>query len=165
MTPSWETPNTQTSPGVFFFDGRWIMFYDASVDPSPADSGHSCLSVATASSLSPGTPVFTDSSTGPLYCAPGGVPVEPVRRPGHRRRLPGVEVQRRELGEPSQIWSVQLGADGTTFFGTPTVLLTVDQAALPWETTFDDPQLVSARGAYDLLFSAGTSSPQAMPRP
>ena len=50
---------------------------------------------------------------------------------------------------------MQLAASGTTFAGTPTVLLTVDQAALPWETTFDDPQLVSAGGTYDLLFSVG----------
>ena len=57
--------------------------------------------------------------------------------------------------EPSQVWSVQLAADGTSFAGTPTVLLTVSQAALPWETTFDDPQLVSAGGTYDLLFSVG----------
>ena len=28
--PSWETPNTQTSPGVFYFDGHWVMFYDTS---------------------------------------------------------------------------------------------------------------------------------------
>jgi hypothetical protein len=56
---------------------------------------------------------------------------------------------------PSQIWSVPLNGSGTAFAGTPTVLLTVDQPQLPWETTTDDPQLVFASGAYDLLFSGG----------
>jgi hypothetical protein len=56
---------------------------------------------------------------------------------------------------PSQIWSAQLGADGTSIVGNPTVLLTVDQPALPWETTTDDPQLTFASGTYNLLFSGG----------
>jgi hypothetical protein len=45
--PGWETTNTQTSPGVFFYGGHWVMFYDASANGAPADSGHSCISVAT----------------------------------------------------------------------------------------------------------------------
>ncbi len=71
--PSWETVNTQTSPGVFFYGGHWVMFYDASPSPHPLDSGFSCISVATASTLSP--PVFTDTSSGPLYCGTPGVGV------------------------------------------------------------------------------------------
>ena len=76
------------------------MFYDASQNPHPADSGFSCLSVATAPSLSATSPVFTDSSGAPLFCdaARRRRPrSEPVRRPGHRCGLPVVEVQRREL--------------------------------------------------------------------
>jgi hypothetical protein len=38
VPPSWETPNTQTSPGVFSYGGHWVMFYDASVNPNPPDS-------------------------------------------------------------------------------------------------------------------------------
>ena len=34
----------------------------------------------------------------PLLCPGRGARPEPVRRPGHRRRLPGVEVERRQLG-------------------------------------------------------------------
>jgi hypothetical protein len=56
---------------------------------------------------------------------------------------------------PSQVWSARLGANGTSIIGTPTVLLTVDQAQLPWETTLDNPQLVFSGGTYSLLFSAG----------
>ena len=47
-TPGWETTNTQTSPGVFDWDGRWLMYYDASQSPNPSDSGHDCISVAVA---------------------------------------------------------------------------------------------------------------------
>ncbi len=36
-----------TSPSVFFYGGHWVMFYDASANGAPADSGHSCISVAT----------------------------------------------------------------------------------------------------------------------
>ena len=28
--PGWEKMNTQTSPGVFFYGGHWVMWYDAS---------------------------------------------------------------------------------------------------------------------------------------
>jgi hypothetical protein len=131
--PAWETVNSQTSPGVFFYGGRWVMFYDASVNPFPEDSGHSCLSVATAATLSP--PVFTDNSAGPLYCGTSGVGVldpSPFVDPGS-----GIAYLLWKSndggGSPaaSQIWSAQLSANGTSIVGTPSVLLTVDQAALP----------------------------------
>ena len=155
--PGWETPNTQTSPGVFYYGGHWVMFYDASTNPNPADSGHSCLSVATASTLSP--PVFTDTSAGPLYCgAPGVGALDPSPFVDPDSGAAYVVWKSNDGGgsaAPSQIWSAQLGSGGTTIVGTPTVLLTVDQSALPWEATTDDPQMVFASGAYDLLFSGG----------
>ena len=155
-TPSWQTPNTQTSPGVFFYGGHWVMFYDASVNPNPGDSGHSCLSVATASSLSPSSPVFTDSSSGAVYCAAGGVlDPSPFVDPATGAAYLVWKSNDGSSAQPSQVWSVRLGGNGTSFAGTPTVLLTVDQAALPWETTLDNPQLVFSGGTYSLLFSAG----------
>ena len=48
VPPAWETINTQTSPGVLYYGGHWVMFYDAAVSPYPAATGHNCLSVATA---------------------------------------------------------------------------------------------------------------------
>jgi len=155
--PAWETVNTQTSPGVFFYGGHWVMFYDASVSPNPEDSGHSCLSVATAATLTP--PVFSDASGGPLYCGAPGVGVldpSPFVDPGSGTAY--LLWKSNDGGgspAPSQIWSAQLSADGTKIVGVPTVLLTVDQAALPWETTTDNPQMVFAYGSYDLLFSGG----------
>jgi len=156
VPPPWETPNTQTSPGVFSYGGHWVMFYDASVNPNPADSGHSCLSVATAPALSPASPAFTDASSGPLYCAAGGVlDPSPFVDPATGAAYLLWKSNDGSSAQPSQVWSVQLSPNGTSFAGAPTVLLTVDQADLPWETTFDDPQMVFSAGAYDLLFSTG----------
>ena len=139
--PAWETPDTQTSPGVFFYGGQWLLFYDASVNPYPAGTGHNCLSVARAATLTPGDPVFADSSAGPLWCGPGGVlDPSPFLDP-----VTGVAylIWKSNDGgssEPSQVWSAQLDGNGSGFVGSPSLLLTVDQPLLPWETTFDDPQ-------------------------
>jgi hypothetical protein len=147
--PGWEQANTQTSPGVFFYGGHWVMWYDAFA------GGHGCLSAATTSTL----PVFTDTSVGPYYCGAPGVGVldpSPFVDPNSGvAYLLWKSNDGQGSAAPSQIWSVPLNASGTAFAGTPTVLLTVDQPQLPWETTTDDPQLVFASGAYDLLFSGG----------
>jgi len=140
------------------------MFYDASVNPNPADSGHSCLSVATASTLTPSAPVFTDSSAGPLYCGPGGVlDPSPFVDPATGAAYLLWKSNDGSSSEPSQVWSVPLGAGGTTFAGMPTVLLTVDQAALPWETTFDDPQMVSSTASTNCSSRRATSSRRLRP--
>jgi len=152
--PGWEQINTQTSPGVFFYGGHWVMWYDASLSGHGADSGFSCLSAATTSTL----PVFTDSSSGPAYCdfANGGVlDPSPFVNPNSGAAYLLWKSNDGSSGAPSRIWSVQLNASGTGFAGAPTILLTVDQPQLPWETTTDNPQMVFASGAYDLLFSAG----------
>ena len=33
VPPAWETINTQTSPGVLYYGGHWVMFYDAARQP------------------------------------------------------------------------------------------------------------------------------------
>ncbi len=155
--PSWEAVNTQTSPGVFFYGGHWVMFYDASLKGHPEDSGFSCISVATASTLSP--PVFTDNSPGPLTCGTQGVGVlDPSPFVDPATGAAYLVWKTNDGGgsaAPSQIVTAQLNASGTSIVGSPTVLLTVDQPQLPWETTTDDPQMVFADGSYDLLFSGG----------
>jgi hypothetical protein len=155
--PSWETVNTQTSPGVFFYGGHWVMFYDAS-NGGPEDSGHSCISVATASTLNP--PVFSDTSNGPMYCgAPGVGVLDPSPFIDPATGTAYLVWKTNDGGgskAASQIETAPLNGSGTGFVGAaPTVLLTVDQPQLPWETTTDDPQMVSAYGSYDLLFSGG----------
>jgi hypothetical protein len=156
--PGWETAGTQSSPGVFFYNNHWIMFYDASESPHPADSGFSCLSVATAASLTPTAPVFNDPSSAPLYCGAGGGVLDPapfVDANGAAYLL--FKTNDGSSSMASQVMSVRLDSAGTGFAAgaSPTPILTVDQPVLPWETTVDDPQMVLSGGTYDLLFSAG----------
>jgi hypothetical protein len=100
--------------------------------------------------------VFTDTSSGPLYCAPGGViDPSPVVDPATGAAYLLWKSNDGGSTEPSQVWSVPLSHSGTAFAGVPEVLLTVDQAQLPWETTFDDPDLVADGSGYRLLFSTG----------
>ncbi|HZM57637.1 MAG TPA: family 43 glycosylhydrolase [Acidimicrobiales bacterium] len=68
VVPSWEQVDTQTSPGVFYWNGHWIMYYDAAQSGHAGNTGYDCLSVATATTLAPTRAVFSDTSTGPLVC-------------------------------------------------------------------------------------------------
>ena len=144
--PAWQTKDTQTSPGVFSYGGHWVMFYDASVNPNPSDSGHSCLSVATAASLTPSSPVFTDSSSGPLFCAAGGVlDPSPFVDPATGAAYLVWKSNDGSSAQPSQVWAVRLSGDGTAFAGTPTVLLTVDQAHSPGDHARQPPTRLQRR--------------------
>lgn len=157
--PSWEQENTQTSPGVFAFDKQWVMLYDASMAGHAAGTGYDCISVATAATLTPTSPVFTDHSTGPLICQKsyGGV-LDPT---------PFLDVETGKAyvlwksndgssSQPSHIWSQELSATGTGVVGNPVELLTNDTARFPWETTLDDPFMVNDNGRDFLMFSVGS---------
>ena len=61
--------------------------------------------------------------------------------------------------QPSQIWSAQLNANGTSIVGTPDRLADRRPAALPWETTTDDPQMSSRRARTTCCSPAVTSPP------
>ncbi len=154
--PAWEQPNTQTSPGVFAWDGHWIMYYDASTAGNPGDTGHDCLAMATAPSLSP--PVFTDTSTAPFYCQPslgGSIDPSPFVDPATGRAWLVWKSNDGGSSQPAHIWSAQLDAAGTGFATQPTEILTNNTVADPWETTVEDPQMVSVGGTDVLLFSGG----------
>jgi hypothetical protein len=148
--PGWERMGTQTSPGVYQWNGRWVMFYDA-IDTA---SGKYCLSVATSSS--PATP-FTDASHGSFECQVGlGGSIDPS---------PFVDAN----GQPwliwksndgsslsvSDVWAAPLAADGMTLAGAPQVVMAKDSVNHPWENTVDDPQMVLANGKYLLFFTGG----------
>jgi hypothetical protein len=150
--PAWQQVNTQTSPGVASIGGHWVMWYDASLAGHAEDSGFSCLAVATAASLTPSSPVFTDDSSGSPWCPAGGV-LDPSPFVDPTTHVPYLVWKSNDgsSGAPSQVWGVPLDAAGTGFAGTPTVLLTVTVA----EQTTDDPQLVASGGSYFLLFSGG----------
>ena len=128
------------------------MWYDASIAGHPADSGFSCLAVATAATLTPTSPVFTDTSSGSPWCPAGGV-LDPSPFVDPTSHVPYLVWKTNDgsSAAASQVWGVPLSADGTAFAGSPSLLLTVNAT----EGTTDNPQLVTSGGAYSLLFSGG----------
>ncbi|HET9732685.1 MAG TPA: family 43 glycosylhydrolase [Acidimicrobiales bacterium] len=149
--PGWEQPNTQTSPGVFLWGGRWVMFYDA-VDP--AEGGHYCLTVATASAP---TGPFVDNSSAPLECQTnlgGSVDPSPFVDGGGRPWLYW-KSNDGSSSQPATLWVAPLDSTGTGLAGAPTTVLAQDTNAHPWETTIENPDMVLAGGTYYLFFAGG----------
>ena len=148
--PGWERPSTQTSPGVYAWNGRWVMFYDA-VDKG---SGKYCLSVST--SGSPTTP-FNDASGGSFECQValgGSIDPSPFVDANGRPWLLWKSNDGSSLAV-SDVWAAPLAADGMTLAGAPSLVMAKDSADHPWETTVDDPQMVVAGGRYVLFFTGG----------
>jgi hypothetical protein len=156
-TPGWETVNTQTSPGVFNWGGRWLMYYDAAQAPNGSDTGHDCISVAVGgATLSASSPQFTDNSGGGLICqATGSIDPSPFVDPASGKAY--LIWKQNDGGSASQatIWSQQLSANGLSLVGSPSELMFNNTAAYPWENTVEDPSMVDAGGSYSLLFAAG----------
>jgi hypothetical protein len=156
--PSWEQMNTQTSPGVFHWGGQWLMYYDASQSGHAAGTGWNCLSVATAATLSPTDPVFTDHSTQPLLCQPGlGGSVDPSPFVDPSTGLAYLIWKSNDGGstQPAVLWSEQLSPDGLSLVGSPHQLLVQDTVDFPFESTIENPDMVYSGGTYFLMFSAG----------
>lgn len=169
--PSWQTMDTQTSPGAYFYANHFIMFYNAAVSPHPAATGYNCVSVASAAAAK--FPVFTDRSstcvigpTVPGAAAQGILDPHPYVDPAtHQAFLvfksnDGCDCANPELpgvSPASQVWSVPLDATGMKPIAglSPSLLATVNQGEMPWETTFDNPQLINSPSGLTLLFSPG----------
>ena len=157
-TPGWEQPNTSTSPGVFRYDGHWVMFYDAAEAGSSEASGHTCLAVATAGSLSPSSPQFTDNSRGPLLCMPeyGGA-LDPMGIVDPRTNKAYLVFKSNDGSSslPSHIWVAPLDSAGTGLAGQPQIDLTNNTVKFPFDTTLDDPFMAYANGRFFLMFTVG----------
>ena len=158
VVPSWEQVDTQTSPGVFYWNGHWIMYYDAAQKGHAGNTGYDCLSVATATTLSPTNAIFTDTSTGPLVCdASLGGAIDPSPFVDTRTGSAYLVWKSNDGGstQGAEIWSQQLSADGMSLVGAPTELLDQDTVRYPWEATVENPQIIEQGGVFMLLFSAG----------
>ncbi len=148
--PGWQKVDTQTSPGVIFIGGQYLMYYDA-VDPA---IGNYCLSLAT--STSPGGP-FVDSSTGPIECQPnlgGSIDPSPFIDTSGQAWLYW-KSNDGSSSQPARIWASPLTADGQSLAGTPQLILQEDTTAHPWETTVENPDMTLIGGHYYLFFSGG----------
>ena len=149
IVPSWEQANTQTSPGVFYWNGHWIMYYDAAQKGHGGDTGYDCLSIATATTLAPTNAVFTDTSSGPLVCDTslgGAIDPSPFIDTKDGPRLSRVEVKRWRIfpGCHNLVAATKCGRDVPC--RTPTDLLDQDSVRYPWEATVENPQLVEQGG-------------------
>jgi hypothetical protein len=156
--PDWETPNTQTSPGVFFWGGQWIMYYDAAMYDYPAGTGNNCLAVATTPTLTPTDPVFTDNPPIPFLCEPqlgGAIDPSPFVDPVTGNAYLVWKSNDGGSSQPARLWSQQLSSNGLSLVGSPQLLLTQDTVDYPWESTIENPDMVDAGGTYILLFSTG----------
>ena len=147
----WEANNTPTSPGVFFYAGQWIMFYDA----LEQSTGRYCTSVATAASVAG---PYRDTSSGPLVCQPsigGSIDPQPFVDPASG--LPYLIWKSNDGSSPaaSSVWTQPIAANGVTLSGSPTAIFTIASGPYPWETTDDDPSMAYAGGSYYLFFSGG----------
>ena len=156
--PGWQTLATQNAPGVYRWEGRWIMFYTAARSPAADDTGANCLSAATLTTLSPESHVFTDTSTGPLRCDAdlgGAIDPSPFVDPVDDQPYLIWKTNDGGSAQPARLWSEALGPDGMTLVGQPHLLQVQDTVGHPFESTIENPQMVDSDGSYYLVFSTG----------
>jgi hypothetical protein len=144
---SWARPDATWAPGVIALNGGSVMYYSA----LEQSTGKHCISAATASA--PQGP-FVDKSTSPLVCQPdlgGSIDPNPFTDASGTPYL----TWKSEAGggQPTLIWSQQLGADGLTLVGHgPTPLL---QPTQRWEGgNVEGPSMLFVSGRYLLFYSA-----------
>ncbi len=144
--PSWEKVGTQESPGVFFWDNKWIMYY-AAIESS---TNTRCISMATSTQiLGP----YVDSTLGPLECDPtigGALDPQPFIDPSGTAYLywksnDGLS------GVNAQIWVAPINNTGLPEVASATSLITQDQPG-----TTEAPFMQSYSGTYYLFYSIGS---------
>ncbi len=148
---SWELNNTPTSPGVFQYDGKWIMFYDA----EQRSTGYYCITVATASTV---TGPYVDTSSGPLVCQTslgGSIDPQPFIDPATGDPYLLWKNNDGSSSVASSVWSEPIASDGVSLIGSPTSIFTIASATYAWQTTTDDPSMADSGGNYYLFFSGG----------
>jgi beta-xylosidase len=149
----WQRTGTQNAPGVYRYDGRYIMFYTAQT--VAGHGGHYCVSRATASK--PSGP-FVDRSTKPWVCMDkwGGV-IDPQPFVDARGRA-WLYVKTYDLIErgpqPSRIWAIRLGRNGVKRIASPVPILSQSAMSSPYETV-ENPQMLRIGSTHVLLYSRG----------
>jgi len=143
---AWARAGGTWAPGVFEFNGRFLLYY-AAVD---AVSGDECISVAeSAGAQGP----FVDNSSAPLVCQRalgGSLDPSPVLDTTGTAYL--VWKSQGTSSQPPAIWSQQLTADGTGVTGDVHALIGPSQ---PWEGgVVEGPFLLPWAGRYYLFYSA-----------
>ena len=148
--PSWEEPDTQNAPGVIYWAGRYVMFYDA----RGLASGEYCISVATSSSP---TGPFLDNSSGPVICQTslgGSIDPDPFVDASGQPWLYW-KSNGGSSSSPAHLWGAPLTADGLSIGAGPIDLVDQDTTAHPWQATIENPSMLYSGGSYYLFFAGG----------
>ena len=101
---------------------------------------------------------FTDTSSQPFECqigAGGSIDPCPFIDPATGTAWLTWKSNDGSSSGPAQLWSAPLAAGGASFTANPSVLLTQDDLDYPWESTIENPDLISAGGSYVLFYSSG----------
>ena len=142
--PAWAQAGNTWAPSILQRGTRFVMYYTV----HSAALNKQCISIALADTP---TGPFTDNSTQPFICQDAlGGSIDPA---------PFLDLS----GAPylvwkadtwfgtSTLWTQQLSPDGTTLLGSPTQILSADQA---WEErVVEAPFMVARDGRYWLFFS------------
>jgi beta-xylosidase len=149
----WQRNSTQNAPGVYRYDGRYIMFYTAQA--VSGHGGHYCISRAIA--RSPAGP-FADHSSGPWVCMDGSggvIDPSPFVDPHGRAWLYVKTYDLVERGpQPARIWAIRLARDGLNRISSPIPILSQSAMSSPYETV-ENPQMLMVGNTYVLLYSRG----------
>ncbi len=150
--PPWAAPGFTWSPDVRYLDGRWVMWFNASL----AGRGFGqtkCIGVATSRFV---FGPYTSSATAPLVCQLshlGSIDPRTFIDPAGRLWLLWKSDDNADVDGTthSTIWVQQLAPDGLQVLGEPTALLTPTQT---WEGRIvEAPDMVFAAGHLWLFFS------------
>jgi len=153
----WAITNDATfdglaAPHVFFYDGRYVMYYDAY---ETAGNHYGCIGVATSPTL---TGPFTGTAS-PIVCSdPLYGAVDPATYVDHHTGVAYLMWKTSNVandGVLAQIWSQQLNATGTGLVGAATVLLTQRSGS---DATIEAPDMVWGGDAYYLFFAGGAGT-------
>ena len=143
--------NGLNAPAVFYYAGRYVMFYDAT---ESGGSHYRCIGVATSGTL---TGVFTGAPS-PIVCndALYGA-IDASTFVDHHTGVAYLMWKTSNVagdGVLTQIWSQPLNTAGTGLVGAPTVLLTQRSG----DATIEAPDMVWGGNAYYLFFAGGAGT-------
>ena len=150
--PKWAEPGFTWSPDVRYVDGRWVMWFNASI-AGAGFGGTKCIGVATATSV---VGPYVSSAPEPLVCQLdhlGSIDPRSFMDPDGHLWLVWKSDDNADLtaSTHSTIYTQRLSADGLHLLGKPVALLTADQT---WEGRIvEAPDMVYAGGHYWLFFS------------
>ena len=149
VLPAWAAPGFTWAPDLHRFGSRYALYFTAML------AGHSPQTqcIGSAFSSSPSGP-FTARPT-PFICqVDQGGDIDPrvfVDTDGSAWMVWKTDQNIGGADTPTKLWSERLSADGTQLLGSPSFLLSPDEA---WQGTIvEAPDMVQVGGAYWVIYS------------